>query len=110
MAPSNYRTGASFFDIYECSDATSPYSLVLPTVKQFEQHAGNLDIDEGTHTVVYDNGLNFGFFSAPRVWWMFCVFGHNSVSVLDGGITKWCGDGLPTTSEVLQSTKSIKYI
>ena len=99
--------GASFFDIDECSDTTSPYSHMLPTIQQFEQYAGNLGIDEGTHVVVYDNGPNFGFFSAPRVWWMFRLFGHNSVSVLDGGYTKWCGDGLPTTSEVLQPTKSI---
>lgn len=99
--------GASFFDIDECCDKMSPYSHMLPDIKHFEQYAGNLGIDAGTHVVVYDNSPNFGFFSAPRVWWMFRVFGHNSVSVLDGGFTKWQSDGLPTTSDVSQPAKTI---
>jgi thiosulfate/3-mercaptopyruvate sulfurtransferase len=30
-----------------------------------------------------------GIFSSPRVWWTFKVFGHKSVSVLDGGLPAW---------------------
>jgi thiosulfate/3-mercaptopyruvate sulfurtransferase len=33
--------------------------------------------------------------SAPRVWWMFRVFGHKDVAVLDGGINKWLAEGRP---------------
>ncbi|MFQ5973298.1 MAG: sulfurtransferase, partial [Alphaproteobacteria bacterium] len=42
------------------------------------------------HVVVYDA---HGIFSAPRVWWTFRVFGHDRVSVLDGGLPKWQREG-----------------
>ena len=39
------------------------------------------------HVIVYDaSGINF---SAPRVWWMFRAFGHDAVSLLDGGLAAW---------------------
>merc|ERR1711973_299391 len=28
-------------------------------------------------------------FSSPRLWWMFRVFGHDNVSILNGGLTSW---------------------
>jgi len=34
-------------------------------------------------------------FSAPRVWWMFRVMGAEDVSVLNGGLPKWKGEGRP---------------
>lgn len=34
-----------------------------------------------------------GIFSAPRVWWTFKVFGHDNVSVLDGGLPAWKNEG-----------------
>jgi thiosulfate/3-mercaptopyruvate sulfurtransferase len=37
--------------------------------------------------VCYDgSGVNL---SAARVWWMFRVFGHHTVAVLDGGFSAW---------------------
>lgn len=50
------------------------------------------------HVVLYDNSEKFGLFSAPRVWWLFNVFGHTSVSILDGGLPKWKRDGYATVS------------
>jgi len=32
-----------------------------------------LGIGNEHHVVVYDNNVDFGFFSAPRVWWMMRV-------------------------------------
>lgn len=98
--------GALYFDIDECSDTSSPYAHMLPSTEQFEQYAGNFGITPDTHVVVYDNSPDNGFFSAPRVWWMFRVFGHSSVSVLDGGLEKWCSDGFPTTSDTTDVAKT----
>ncbi|MBW7947254.1 MAG: sulfurtransferase, partial [Sphingomonadaceae bacterium] len=46
--------------------------------------------------VVYDGP---GFFSAPRVWWMFRLMGADKVYVLDGGLDRWRREGRPVTAE-----------
>ena len=98
--------GALFFDISECCDKSSPYSHMLPNTEQFELYISNLGITASTHVIVYDASANSGFFSAPRAWWMFRLFGHEMVSILDGGFTKWCAEEFPTTSEVIKPQKS----
>ncbi|KAJ8251568.1 hypothetical protein GJAV_G00222740 [Gymnothorax javanicus] len=90
--------GASFFDIDQCCDKSTTLDHMLPTEREFANYVGNLGIGNQTHVVVYDTS-DFGGFSAPRVWWMFRVFGHNLVSVLDGGMKKWGQDGHPLTAE-----------
>jgi len=92
--------GALFFDIDACSDKNSPYPDMLPSAEQFEEHVSKLGISNHTHVIVYDNNTNFGMFSASRVWWMFRVFGHNLVSVLDGGLPRWEKEGYYTTDDV----------
>ena len=37
-------------------------------------------------------------YAAPRVWWMFRVFGHRTVSLLDGGLRNWLRQGFPLSS------------
>uniref|UniRef100_A0A671K5J0 Sulfurtransferase n=1 Tax=Sinocyclocheilus anshuiensis TaxID=1608454 RepID=A0A671K5J0_9TELE len=59
-------------------------------------------LGNNTHVVLYD-ASDFGSFSAPRVWWMFRVFGHTSVSVLDGGFKNWLTEGHPV---IYQKCKS----
>lgn len=91
--------GSSFFDIDDCSDKTSAFDHMLPTPGHFSQYVGDLGIGNDTHVVVYDTS-DFGSYSAPRVWWMFRLFGHSLVSVLDGGMKNWLADGYPVTSEL----------
>ncbi|XP_072277170.1 3-mercaptopyruvate sulfurtransferase-like [Pyxicephalus adspersus] len=89
--------GAYFFDIDVCSDRTSPYDHMLPSADQFAEYAGKLGVSNNNHVVVYD-ASDFGSFSAPRLWWMFRVFGHPQVSVLDGGLKAWIKEGHPVKS------------
>ncbi|XP_077195733.1 thiosulfate sulfurtransferase [Paroedura picta] len=93
--------GASFFDIEECRDKSSPYEFMLPSEKHFADYVGHLGISNHTHVVVYD-GDHLGSFYAPRAWWMFRVFGHRTVSVLNGGFKNWVKEGHPVTSEITQ--------
>ncbi|XP_071762497.1 3-mercaptopyruvate sulfurtransferase-like [Centroberyx gerrardi] len=88
--------GASFFDIDECSDRTSHFDHMLPTERFFADYVGNLGVGSDTHVVVYD-ASDFGAFSCTRVWWMFRLFGHPQVSVLDGGFRNWVRRGHPVT-------------
>jgi len=39
-----------------------------------------------------------GVYSSPRAWWMFKAMGHDSVSVLDGGLPAWREAGLSCES------------
>ena len=73
---------------------------MLPPVSQFEDYVGNLGIDKDTHVVVYDNNETIGMFTAQRVWWTFRVFGHQKVSILDGGLPQWIREDRLTTAEV----------
>ncbi|OWF52524.1 3-mercaptopyruvate sulfurtransferase-like [Mizuhopecten yessoensis] len=95
---------ASFFDIDECSDETSQFSHTLPRQSHFEDYVGSLGIGNNTHVIIYDNSET-GFFSAPRAWWTFRVFGHQSISLLNGGFPQWCLAGYPTASEKPSFTK-----
>lgn len=90
--------GSSFFDIDECRDQTSSLEYMLPTPGHFSRYVGDLGIGNDTHVVVYDTS-DFGCLTAPRVWWMFRLFGHRLVSVLDGGMKNWVAEGLPLISE-----------
>jgi thiosulfate/3-mercaptopyruvate sulfurtransferase len=94
--------GSLFFDIEKCS-TPSDYNIphMLPQPKQFEQYVGEeLGICNDTHVIVYDNNELFGLLSAQRVWWTFRVFGHNRVSVVDGGLPKWLKENQPVTKEI----------
>ena len=87
--------GAVYFDIDEIADTSSPLPHMLPKPETFASRVKKLGLGDGNRIVVYD-GL--GLFSAARVWWMFRVFGHEDVSVLDGGFRKWKAEGRPTES------------
>jgi len=72
---------SQYFDIDMCSDLNSKLPHMLPKPEYFGEYVGNLGISNNTHVCIYDtNGV-----SAPRVYWMFKIFGHENVSILNGG-------------------------
>ena len=82
--------GACFFDIDGVSDHSTSLPHMLPPAADFAAAVGAMGVGDGFNVVVYD-GL--GLFSAPRLWWMFHVFGHDRVAVLDGGLPAWRAHG-----------------
>ncbi|MBT5413396.1 MAG: 3-mercaptopyruvate sulfurtransferase [Rhodospirillaceae bacterium] len=87
--------GAVYFDIDEIADTDNSLPHMFPSGDRFAEKVGALGISNGHHVVVYD-GL--GLFSAGRVWWMFRAFGHEQVSVLNGGLPKWLAEERPLES------------
>lgn len=88
--------GAVFFDLDASSAQSDPRPHMLPDAAAFAERMGQLGIGDEHRLVVYDgSGINL---SAPRVWWMFRVFGHPQVAVLDGGFAKWRLEGRPIES------------
>ena len=79
---------------------TDAYIEKLPTPEQFGEDVGKLGVGNDTHVVVYDNNPTFGMFSAPRAWWLLRYYGHENVSILDGGFPKWEEAGYETTNVV----------
>jgi thiosulfate/3-mercaptopyruvate sulfurtransferase len=84
--------GALFFDIEEISDSASALPHMVPPVEKFVSRVRAMGVGDGHRVVVYDSQ---GLFSAPRVWWMFRLFGKEDVAVLDGGLPKWKAEGRP---------------
>ncbi len=94
---------AVFFDLTECRDKNTSLPNMLPSTDQFEEYATKLGIGNDDHVIVYDNHES-GLFSATRAWWMFRVFGHNLVSLLDGGLPKWVKDEFPVQGGDVSAT------
>ena len=65
-----------------------------PSAADFAKKVGLLGIGDGDRVVVYDRLC--GGSAAARVWWMFRVFGHDKVAMLDGGFGKWTKEKQPT--------------
>ena len=84
--------GARFFDIERIADQQSGLPHMLPRTDEFAGMVGALGVSNASRVIVYDQR---GLFSAARVWWMFKVFGHDDVAVLDGGLPEWRRRGLP---------------
>ena len=84
--------GAVFFDIDEICDLDNPLPHMLPPPEKFASRVRKLGLGDGHRIVVYDTQ---GIYSAARVWWMFRLFGHEEVAVLDGGLPKWRDENRP---------------
>ena len=82
--------GAVYFDIDDIADGDSGLPHTVPSAEKFSSRVRKLGLGDGSRIVVYDTG---NWMAAARVWWMFRLFGHNDISVLDGGLAKWRAEG-----------------
>ncbi|MDN3493583.1 sulfurtransferase [Winogradskyella bathintestinalis] len=78
---------ARFLDIKKkFSDTSAPFPSTLPSKEQFQNEAQLLGINQDAVIVVYDDK---GIYSSARIWWLFKVFGFDTVAVLNGGLPQW---------------------
>ena len=98
LPASNVRIGnAVDFDIDDVADPDAVYAHTLPSAELFAEKVAAMGISNKDRVVVYDRmGMAM---AAARVWWMFRVFGHENVQVLDGGLSAWVRAGLPLESK-----------
>jgi len=87
--------GAVRFDIDDICDPDDPLPHMLPSPERFAEKVAALGVSNADRVIVYDV---YGMQSAARGWWMFRIFGHDNVAVLDGGMAKWIAEGRPTES------------
>jgi len=84
--------GAAFLDVDR--DLSSPPGAAgrhpLPSAEAFETAARRAGIGRDTLVVAYDEAAEGG---AARLWWLLRHLGHEDVTVLDGGLRAWRGEG-----------------
>lgn len=76
------------------SDQESEWPNTIPTAEDFELSARSLGINNDSHIIVYDS---IGVYTSPRVWWLFKIMGHLTVSVLNGGLPAWKEQQYPSS-------------
>ena len=90
--------GAVYVDwTMDITDPDDPVSVQVAPPGRFARLMGSLGIGDDTHVVVYDHA---GGQFASRLWWVLTYYGHDLVSVLDGGWSKWTAEDRPTTADV----------
>jgi thiosulfate/3-mercaptopyruvate sulfurtransferase len=95
--------GAIFMDLGH--EMSAPPSAArgrhpLPEPADFQTAARRAGIRANTHVVVYDDMAGA---IAARLWWVLRYFGHERVSVLDGGLTRWQAEGRPLSDQAVPS-------
>ena len=89
--------GAAFLDLQrDFSDPDSDLRFTLPSAEAFNKAAADHGINNDSHLVFYATTYRMW---ATRLWWMFRIFGHQNVSVLDGGMKKWQSEHRPVSDQ-----------
>jgi len=90
--------GAVFLDLStDLADARAALRNTVASPEALARTFASRGIGRAHHVVVYDR---LGGYSAGRVWWTLRYAGHERVSLLDGGYSRWVADGRPITSDV----------
>jgi thiosulfate/3-mercaptopyruvate sulfurtransferase len=76
----------------------------LPTAESFARVASRAGIEADMHVIAYDAS---GGAYAARLWWLLRYFGHQRVSLLDGGWPAWHAAGYPVALDVPTFTPAI---
>ncbi len=85
--------GAVFFDIDRIADRNTTLPHMVPSPVAFSSACRELGLGDGLKIVIYDRAG--GGCAAARAWWMFRLFGHKDVAVLDGGLGAWLAEERP---------------
>lgn len=89
--------GAVFVDLdRDLSQPGGPGRHPLPSAEAFAAVLSRIGVGPDTHVVVYDQRDGS---VAARLWFMLRAFGHERVSLLDGGLDAWVAAGLPLSRE-----------
>ncbi len=89
--------GAMFWDVDQHSENDSPYPHMMSTSDYWARMLWSFGIQNNDHIIVYDNS---DLYSSCRLWFALKYFGHEKVSVLDGGMKKWLNESRPTDNKI----------
>lgn len=96
---------AQYLDLQgELSDNGSEFRFTRPEVAQFEAAVSKIGLVPQDQVVLY--AANHPMW-ACRVWWLFRLFGHRNVAVLDGGLMAWEAMGFEVSTVVPDQQVSV---
>ncbi|MDF2444213.1 MAG: thiosulfate/3-mercaptopyruvate sulfurtransferase, partial [Subtercola sp.] len=78
------------------TDLNDPVTRDYIFGEQFAELAGSRGIDRNSTVVIYGDKSNWW---AAYTLWVFSLFGHEDVRLLDGGRDKWIAEGRETTTD-----------
>lgn len=84
--------GAVYLDLANLKDDASALPGMFPSAERFASRMQSLGLGDGSRIVLYDNSPHR---TSARAWYMFRMFGVNTVAILDGGLHKWVSEGRP---------------
>ncbi|MFO0910245.1 MAG: sulfurtransferase [Isosphaeraceae bacterium] len=96
-APEEYRAGHIPGAVYvdwtrDIIDPDDPVPVQIAPADRFAEAMASRGIGDDTHVVVVDH---MGGQFATRLWWALGYYGHDRVSILDGGWNRWVDEGRP---------------
>jgi thiosulfate/3-mercaptopyruvate sulfurtransferase len=99
--------GARFFTIDAVADPETTLPHMVPSAGRFARLMGEQGVSNESKIVFYDQK---GLFSAARGWWLFGLFGHDAVAVLDGGLPKWRAERRELVAGPPEEVEPARYI
>jgi thiosulfate/3-mercaptopyruvate sulfurtransferase len=90
---------AVFCDFEAIGCQTEYIRRALHSTEKFTEFARGLGVNDSSRIVCYDRTGPFcGMLFSARVWWLFKLYGHKNVSLLNGGFVEWKKQGLGVES------------
>lgn len=89
--------GAQYVNYSDIVRANKPIAGLLPEADAFSKIISKMGINEESCVVAYDDE---GGGAASRFLWTLKEFGHNNISLLNGGLYSWANDGHPLTQDI----------
>jgi len=98
--------GAIFWDLDEHSDKDSTFPHMMPNSDYWTRMLWSFGIENKDHIIIYDSS---DLYSSCRFWFSLKYFGHQNVSVLNGGFKKWLSEKRKITNKIHKIKKTNNY-
>jgi len=98
--------GTLYVNRADLEDPKNPVDGELGGVKFLEKVFCELGITRDAPLVIYDRQ---GFMGATRLYWALEYWGHQTKTILDGGVFEWVRHGFPLTNVPTPMPKASRY-
>ncbi|KAK5969876.1 Rhodanese domain-containing protein, partial [Trichostrongylus colubriformis] len=68
----------------------------------FEKYIQMIGVNNGEHIILYSRDDRGGMMYSAKFAWLLMSYGHDKVSILDGGFDAWTSKGNEVTSEIVK--------